>query len=118
MDKRTQELGEIKKEMEREDDALYAIKNKIRHLEDVEEDIHQARREMDDILYYMKEVWRGEHAEDTFWKIEDEVNHYNRKTACMTTDIQTELNNEQKKRQQNVHALETKQQDITKEMRL
>lgn len=66
MDKRAQELGEIKKEMEREDDALYAIKNKIRHLEDVEEDIHQARREMDDILYHMKEVWRGEHAEDTF----------------------------------------------------
>ncbi|AFH79685.1 hypothetical protein MUO_05785 [Listeria monocytogenes 07PF0776] len=49
MDKRTQELGEIKK-MEREDDALYAIKNKIRHLEDMEEDIHQARREIDDIL--------------------------------------------------------------------
>lgn len=36
MDKRTQKLGEIKKEMEREDDALYAIKNKMRHLEDVE----------------------------------------------------------------------------------
>ncbi|MBC1377280.1 hypothetical protein [Listeria innocua] len=51
MDKRAQELGEIKKEMEREDDALYAIKNKIRHLEDVEEDIHQARREM--ILYIL-----------------------------------------------------------------
>ncbi|MBC1388718.1 hypothetical protein HB829_15245, partial [Listeria innocua] len=50
-DKRAQELGEIKKEMEREDDALYAIKNKIRHLEDVEEDIHQARREM--ILYIL-----------------------------------------------------------------
>ncbi|EAE8345638.1 hypothetical protein BOQ23_01640 [Listeria monocytogenes] len=118
MDKRTQELGEIKKEMEREDDALYAIKNKIRHLEDVEEDIHQARREMDDILYHMKEVWRGENAEDTFWQIEDEVRHYNQKTANMTTDIQTELNNEQKKHQQNVQALETKQQDITKEMRL
>lgn len=57
MDKRTQELGEIKKEMELEDDALYAIKNKIRHLEDVEEDIHLARREIDDILYHMKEVW-------------------------------------------------------------
>lgn len=39
--------------MEREDDALYAIKNKIRHLEDMEEDIHQARREIDDILYHM-----------------------------------------------------------------
>ncbi|EAF4521717.1 TPA: hypothetical protein P8749_000388 [Listeria monocytogenes] len=118
MDKRTQELDEVRKEMEREDDVLYAIKNKIRHLEDVEGDIHQARREMDDILCHMKEGWRGEHAEDTFWQIEDEVNHYNRKTACMTTDIQTELNNEQKKHQQNVHALETKQQDITKEMRL
>ncbi|MDA47757.1 hypothetical protein DZD26_15045 [Listeria monocytogenes] len=118
MDKRTQELGEIKKEMEREDDALYAIKNKIRHLEDMEEDIHQARREMDDILYHMKEVWRGERAEHTFWQIEDEVSHYNQKTISMITDIQTELNNEQKKHQQNVHALETKQQDITKEMRL
>ncbi|HAZ4499620.1 TPA: hypothetical protein J1672_000022 [Listeria monocytogenes] len=118
MDKRTQELGEIKKEIEREDDALYAIKNKIRHIEDVEEDIHQARREMDDILYHMKEVWRGENAEDTFWQIEDEVNQYNRKTACITNDIQTELNNEQKKHRQNLHALETKQQDITKEMRL
>lgn len=82
--------------MEREDDALYAIKNKIRHLEDMEEDIHQARREIDDILYHMKEVWRGEHAEHTFWQIEDEVNHYNRRTACMTNDIHTELNNEQK----------------------
>ncbi|MBC2302392.1 hypothetical protein HCJ79_09945 [Listeria welshimeri] len=118
MDKRTQELGEIKKEIEQEDDALYAIKNKIRHLEDVEKDIHQARREMGDILYHMKEVWRGENAEHTFWQIEDEVNHYNRKTACMTKDIQTELNNEQKKHQQNLDALETKQQDITKEMRL
>lgn len=57
MDKRTQELGEIKKELEREDDVLYAIKNKIRYLEDVEGDIHQARREMDDILCHMKEVW-------------------------------------------------------------
>nr|WP_241007659.1 hypothetical protein [Listeria monocytogenes] len=104
--------------MEREDDALYAIKNKIRYLEDVEEDIHQARREMDDILYHKKEVWRGEHAEHIFWQIEDEVNHYNQKTACKTNDIQTELNNEQKKHQQNLHALETKQQDITKEMRL
>lgn len=36
----------------------------------------------------------------------------------MTNDIQTELNNEQKKHQQNLDALETKQQDITKEMRL
>ncbi|EIR7349111.1 TPA: DUF3958 family protein [Listeria innocua] len=118
MDKRTQELGEIKKEMEREDEALYAIKNKIRHLEDVEEDIQQSRREMDDILNHMKEVWRGEHAGHTFWQIEDEVNHYNRKTACMINDIQIELNNEQKKHRQNLHALETKQQDITKEMRL
>nr|WP_232324092.1 hypothetical protein [Listeria monocytogenes] len=96
MDKRTQELDEVRKEMEREDDALYAIKNKIRHLEDVEEDIHQARREMDDILYQMKEVWLGEHAEHTFWQIEDEVRHYNQKTDSMTTNIQTELNNEQK----------------------
>ncbi|EAC6780644.1 hypothetical protein ABZ06_14555 [Listeria monocytogenes] len=118
MDKRTQELDEVRKEMEREDDALYAIKNKIRHLEDVEEDIHHARREMDDILYQMKEVWLGEHAEHTFWQIEDEVRHYNQKTDSMTTNIQTELNNEQKKHQQNLHALETKQQDITKEMRL
>ncbi|MBC6297886.1 hypothetical protein HCJ45_12290 [Listeria sp. FSL L7-1517] len=118
MDKCTQELGEIKKEMERENDALYTIKNKIRHLEDVEEDIYQARREMDDTLYHMKKVWLGEHAEHTFWQIEDEVSHYNQKTTSMTTDIQTELNNEQKKHQQNLHALETKQQDITKEMRL
>lgn len=118
MDKRTQELGEIKKEMELEDDAFYAIKNKIRHLEDVEEDIHLARREIDDILYHMKEVWRGEHAEHTFWQIEDEVRIYNQKDDSMTNDIQTELNNEQKKHQQNLDALETKQQDITKEMRL
>lgn len=84
----------------------------------MEEDIQQSRREMDDILNHMKEVWRGEHAGHTFWQIEDEVNHYNQKTACMINDIQTELNNEQKKHRQNLQALETKQQDITKEMRL
>ncbi len=102
----------------------YTIKNAVYFisiypkLEEVEVDIKQAKREMNDIFYHMQDVWQGEQAKNTFWQIDDDVRQYDQKTVTITTEIQNELHKEQKKHQQSILALETKQQDFKKEMRL
>ncbi|MBF2543697.1 hypothetical protein [Listeria seeligeri] len=113
-----QELLQIKKSLELEEDALFNVKQKLRKLEEVEVDIKQAKREMNDIFYHMQDVWQGEQAKNTFWQIDDDVRQYDQKTVTITTEIQNELHKEQKKHQQSILALETKQQDFKKEMRL
>ncbi|MBC1805073.1 hypothetical protein [Listeria booriae] len=111
-----QTLQQLKRKTERQEDELYAIRQRQIQLEYTETELRHIEREKENLIAQAHDVWRGNHGKSVAFHAEDTAHESWRKLRKHIENTREQLKQEQKTIQSSLSQMEEERKLLHKEL--